>query len=609
MSLTRKTSDLTIKSTDDATREISGYASTFNGLDSYGDSVSPGAFTQTIAEHQAADTPIPILFEHNKSLDSHVGQIVEMSEDDTGLFVRAQLDDTDPGRRAYNLAKSRRVKGLSIGFYPSEVEPGEVDGQPATVIKSIDLREVSLVLNPADPRAQITSVKSGELDTKSLGAVSFQQLKTALAAIDEGTSTVDIADMVTKQSNYVQLKTNAAAYHDAIAAGDRRGPYKYWSKLPEEHLQAAEDRAVVTIARNAVKAGRSITLDEADRIDRIKKMRATREADRKSSANFEAIKKAMNHDHDHEGNTPTMNTNARLPITLSEKMQVATKAAEGMRTKAMQGASSGTLYVPTTVSDVVSTEGAPILALLDMLPAKKVEPSFYYVKQTARDLKAAVVPVGEAKPVSNLGFQRVDASLGVVAHIVQGLDEYLLRDEDSLQEFIAQEMITGLLKKLTDWSVDAMLQATGHLVQKFATDSFTTIRMAIAGLQATGLQAGGIVLHPNTWAQIETTKASGSGQFVFNGAPVDQTKRTLWGVPVVTATGIAEDKAIAVDLSSVQIAHDGRLALNWHASETEFTHNQVSLRAEGRFQPLIKRSPGIVECLLTAEATQTIPAG
>ena len=86
-----------------------------------------------------------------------------MREDDHGLFIRAVLDDTPEGLKAYRLVKSRRINGLSIGFYPIEVSPSEVDGQAVNAISKLTLAEVSLVLNPANADALITSVKSSHL--------------------------------------------------------------------------------------------------------------------------------------------------------------------------------------------------------------------------------------------------------------------------------------------------------------------------------------------------------------------------------------------------------------------------------------------------------------
>ena len=139
-----KVSDLEIKNTDPDKREFTGYASTFGNVDSFGDSIAPGAFAETIRSRALSSDPLPVLFEHSRSLDSHVGEVLEMREDEHGLFIRAALDSTPEGIKAYNLLKGRRIKGLSIGFIPHEVGDGEVDGQPVTVISS----KISRLLAP-----------------------------------------------------------------------------------------------------------------------------------------------------------------------------------------------------------------------------------------------------------------------------------------------------------------------------------------------------------------------------------------------------------------------------------------------------------------------------
>lgn len=135
---------------DDESRTVEGYASTFGNVDSYGDTIAPGAYTKTL---QNRERPIRMRWNHFGPV---IGKWVEMREDDKGLWVKGQLT---PGHTvAENVYASLRhgaVDGLSIGFYASDVEE---DGE-RRLLKEIELFEISVVEEPADLGAKISGVK------------------------------------------------------------------------------------------------------------------------------------------------------------------------------------------------------------------------------------------------------------------------------------------------------------------------------------------------------------------------------------------------------------------------------------------------------------------
>jgi hypothetical protein len=88
-----------------------------------------------------------------------------MREDDTGLFVKGQLADTQLGGDAYKLLKMGAVSGLSIGFRTLKSKLDEESG--IRTLTEVELWEVSLVTFPANDAARITGVKSeSELPTE-----------------------------------------------------------------------------------------------------------------------------------------------------------------------------------------------------------------------------------------------------------------------------------------------------------------------------------------------------------------------------------------------------------------------------------------------------------
>lgn len=133
-------------------RKFSGYASVFGGVDSYGDTIMPGAYKATIANRER---PIQMRFNH---LPGVIGKWTRIEEDEKGLMVEGELT---PGHSkaedAYALLKHGAISGLSIGYRPvkaTENQHGGVD------LHEIDLVEISVVESPADMAAQISDVKS-----------------------------------------------------------------------------------------------------------------------------------------------------------------------------------------------------------------------------------------------------------------------------------------------------------------------------------------------------------------------------------------------------------------------------------------------------------------
>lgn len=143
-----------------------GYGSIFNVVDSYGDVVAPGAFQRSLKEAKTVGRMPSLLWQHDP--DDPCGVWLSMSEDQTGLFVRGRLSDTECGRDAYTLLKDGALTGLSIGFslYPNGYSVDEKTG--VRTLTAIKLWEVSLVTFPACDPARVVGVKAedGALPTE-----------------------------------------------------------------------------------------------------------------------------------------------------------------------------------------------------------------------------------------------------------------------------------------------------------------------------------------------------------------------------------------------------------------------------------------------------------
>ncbi len=131
--------------------KFNGHASVFNGIDSYNDTVMPGAFLRTLK----ANKSFPLLWSHDPT--QPLGVIVG-EEDKKGLAIEGDLNmEVESAREKRALMKQGAIRGLSIGY-----EAVKYDIDPTTKVRSlreIALWEISAVVFPADKNARIANIK------------------------------------------------------------------------------------------------------------------------------------------------------------------------------------------------------------------------------------------------------------------------------------------------------------------------------------------------------------------------------------------------------------------------------------------------------------------
>lgn len=139
-----------------------GYASVFGNVDSYGEVMEKGAFSDTLKEWEGRK--IPVFYGHDlTNPENNIGYVESAEEDATGLLVRCVVDTEGPGNGpiVYKLLKEGRIDRMSFGFYVNDADhKGGV-----TYIKKVSLLEVSVVPAPANPEAAINEVKSSKKDS------------------------------------------------------------------------------------------------------------------------------------------------------------------------------------------------------------------------------------------------------------------------------------------------------------------------------------------------------------------------------------------------------------------------------------------------------------
>jgi uncharacterized protein len=131
-----------------------GLASTFGNVDLVGDIIKRGAFKGSLADRPAEK--VKMLLGHDAG-GIPIGVWDSIKETRQGLSVKGRLLlKIQQAADVFEAMKAGVMDSLSIGFRTLEED---FDKQGRRIIKAVDLLEISVVNFPANPKAQITSVK------------------------------------------------------------------------------------------------------------------------------------------------------------------------------------------------------------------------------------------------------------------------------------------------------------------------------------------------------------------------------------------------------------------------------------------------------------------
>lgn len=175
-----KALDVRVKASDTEEGVISGYASVFDNVDSYGDIVRRGAFAKFLAKMAETGKVIPVFYGHNmEDPKANIGRVIELREDERGLFFRARLDlsGNTYGRVVYEQLKDGRLDSLSFGYSVIDARMSDSGYE----LLELELYEISVVPIPANKEALITEVKAG----RAISAKNMDLIRRAYEALGE----------------------------------------------------------------------------------------------------------------------------------------------------------------------------------------------------------------------------------------------------------------------------------------------------------------------------------------------------------------------------------------------------------------------------------------
>lgn len=186
---------------------IEGYAAGFS-RDRENEAFERGVFDKGLEKYFARN---PILCYHHHT-DQALGVVEEAKLDGKGLFVKARLDDPEPGTPladVYNKVKSGTIKGFSVGgLFKRKMTPKGVR------IHEADVAEISVTPVPMEPGSLFA------LAGKAFGV--DEELEAELAALEKFTAALDVLEGKAYEGGY--LRTERPTIHtpgDIAKAVDR----------------------------------------------------------------------------------------------------------------------------------------------------------------------------------------------------------------------------------------------------------------------------------------------------------------------------------------------------------------------------------------------------
>jgi hypothetical protein len=282
-------------------------------------------------------------------------------------------------------------------------------------------------------------------------------------------------------------------------------------------------------------------------------------------------------------------------------------------------ASIGTTEAPMAGTIQYDYQVRPFLQervrIADHIPGHLAEHStvHFFRAKTAAVAAAAVAPGGD-KPESTPEWEEVPADIVKIAHFAKVQDE-VIKDFGGFMDVMAGEMVAGLINEEND----QLLNATGSgndmvglletpdilFVDRDGTNAESALDCLLRAI--TALRTGAaftepdiIILNPNDFLSIRTSKASTSGEYLA-GDPLNGPSDTLWGVPVIVTTTMEQGRALVGNLqlaAKVWWRETPRFDVNPYGGLAEWKANLTLVRAEERCVLAVERPKALCEVLL-----------
>ena len=124
-----------------------------------------------------------------------IGKVDKIEDTEKGPLMTASFFNSPLAQEKRALVQSGVVYQFSFAYDVLEAGPTELDdGVKANELKKVDLFEVSIVPIPANPRAEVTDIKSGRRNKKSDEEIIRQIISLANSLLDDEVDDTDDPD-------------------------------------------------------------------------------------------------------------------------------------------------------------------------------------------------------------------------------------------------------------------------------------------------------------------------------------------------------------------------------------------------------------------------------
>lgn len=180
---------------------------------------------------------LPLLIDHEPSIEAQAGTITRLWTTDAGLMAEAKLSEVDNGERVRRLA----ADGCLTNSFSITVEFSERPGKDG-IIRNGELVEISVVYRGADPKAAFTSInqRNGEnMDQTLMDKLARTVAEFKLTPDEAANLTSSVTDIM---QNAVDDITEAVT--------DQTDSQTTPGTAPEEPVQSANKRPLVIINKS-----------------------------------------------------------------------------------------------------------------------------------------------------------------------------------------------------------------------------------------------------------------------------------------------------------------------------------------------------------------------
>lgn len=251
------------------------------------------------------------------------------------------------------------------------------------------------------------------------------------------------------------------------------------------------------------------------------------------------------------------------------------------------------------------------LTLLDVLPSLRVTAgTFEYLSVDGYTNAAAYQQKeGDLKAEADLKTALKQAQIQTIAHWIKASTQ-ILADAPALSQQIGNLLHYGLLQKLESEiingtggtnSIEGLLAHATAFSPVGTPTPANALGQAITSLQASGWQAGLIVMNPADWFVIASATAT-DGQYII-GSPRDPSPLNLWGTAVTLTPSLATGTALVLDPAQVAVLDRQEPVLMVSRDDGDnFRRNLVTILAEMRAGLAVFAPDAVLSVDLAAEA-------